>query len=100
MVLASTSPATLARDADGNVLGGVRTPAVDVPVASLSGIPPKGANATCALFGSTTRFSPARLAQLYGSSATYVARYQASLDKAIKGGYVLPADRAALLQSA
>ena len=37
--LSSTQPATLALDAHGNVIGGVRTPAVDVPVSTLSGAP-------------------------------------------------------------
>ena len=37
--LSSTEPPTLALDAHGNVIGGVRTPAVDVPVSTLSGAP-------------------------------------------------------------
>ena len=35
-------PPTLALDAHGNVIGGVRTPAVDVPVSTLSGAAPAG----------------------------------------------------------
>ena len=42
--LSGTKPAALALDAHGNVIGGVRTPAVDVPVSTLSGAPPAGAN--------------------------------------------------------
>ena len=40
--LSSTHPAALALDAHGNVIGGVRTPAVDVPVSTLSGAPAPG----------------------------------------------------------
>ena len=40
--LSSTHPAALALDAHGNVIGGVRTPAVDVPVSTLSGAPAAG----------------------------------------------------------
>ena len=97
---ASASPPTLALDAHGNVIGGVRTPAVDVPVSTLSGVPAPGANAICSLFGQTLAFSPSTLVSLYQSKSNYLARYTASLNKAIKGGYVLAADRGALLAQA
>ena len=38
-----------------------------------------------------------RLAQLYPSRAEYLERYRADADATIKAGFVLPADRAALL---
>jgi hypothetical protein len=98
--LSSTSPPTLALDAHGNVIGGVRTPWVDVPISTLSGAPPSGASALCALFGSTTPFTSTTLTGLYGSKATYLQRYQESLDEAIRGGYILAADRASLLAQA
>ena len=98
--LSSTHPATLALDAHGNVIGGVRTPAVDVPIATLSGSPPAGANAVCGLFGSTTAFSPAELASLYGTKSHYLSLYKASLNKAIASGFILSADRASLLAQA
>ena len=98
--LSSTHPATLALDAHGNVIGGVRTPAVDVPVSTLSGAPAPGANDICSLFGSTTAFTPAQLASLYGTKSHYLATYTKSLNKAIAGGYILSADRASLLAQA
>jgi len=98
--LSSNSPATLALDAHGNVIGGVRTPWVDVPISTLSGSSPAGASEVCALFGSTTPFSPATLTALYGNTTTYVQHYQQSLDAAIHGGYILDADRASLLAQA
>jgi len=66
-------------------------------VSTLSGAPPSGANAYCSLFGSTTPLSPQMLATIYHSKAEYLAKYTASLDMAIKDGYILPADRGALL---
>ena len=90
----------MALDAHGNVIGGVRTPAVDVPVSTLSGAPAAGANAICSLFGSTVAFTPAQLASLYGSQSNYVAQYTKSLNKAIAGGYILSADKASLLAQA
>jgi hypothetical protein len=98
--LSSTQPATLALDAHGNVIGGVRTPAVDVPVSTLSGAPAAGANAICSLFGSTVAFTPAQLTSLYGTPSNYVAHYTESLNKAIAGGYILSADKASLLAEA
>ena len=98
--LSSTHPATLALDAHGNVIGGVRTPAVDVPVSTLSGAPAPGASVICSLFGSTVAFSPSQLASLYGTKSSYIAEYTKSLDKAIAGGYILSADRASLLAQA
>lgn len=93
-------PARLALDGNGNALGGVRTPAVDVPVSTLSGTAPPGASLLCSLFGSTTAFDPGRLARLYGTEHEYRSRYARSLDEAIAGGYILPSDRAGLLQEA
>jgi hypothetical protein len=87
----------LALDGHGNVIGGVRTPAVDVPVSTLSGAAPPGASALCSLFGSTTPFDPTELASLYGNKASFLAAFKTSLDKAIKGGFILAADRPAVL---
>ena len=98
--LSSTHPAALALDAHGNVIGGVRTPAVDVPVSTLSGAPAAGSNAICGLFGSTVAFTPAQLASLYGTKSNYMAQYTKSLDKAIASGYILSADKASLLAQA
>jgi hypothetical protein len=98
--LSSTHPATLAFDAHGNVVGGVRTPAVDVPVSTLSGAPPQGSSELCGLFGSTVPFTPQTLVALYGTTAGYVNAYTTNLDRAIASGYILPADRASLLAAA
>ena len=98
--LSSSDPPTLALDSHGNVVGGVRTPAVDVPVATLTGSPAPGASAICGLFGQTIAFSPATLTSLYQSQSNYISEYTSSLDKAIKGGFVLAADRPALLAQA
>jgi hypothetical protein len=90
----------LALDGNGNVIGGVRTPAVTVPVSTLSGAAPPGATELCQLFGETTPFSPAKLSNLYESQAGYLAVYTTSLDRAIAEGFILSADRASLLAQA
>jgi Alpha/beta hydrolase domain len=99
-VLTPTHPVQLSLDAHGNVVGGVRTPAVDVPISTLSGAPPQGSSTLCGLFGSTVPFSPQTLVALYGSKAGYIAAYTTDLDRAIAGGYILAADRAELLSQA
>jgi Alpha/beta hydrolase domain len=98
--LSSSHPAALAFDSHGNVIGGVRTPAVDVPVSTLSGAPAPGANAICSLFGSTVAFTPAQLASLYGSKSNYIAQYTKSLEKSVAAGYILKEDEASLLAQA
>jgi len=98
--LSSTDPAALALDANGNVIGGVRTPAVDVPVSTLSGAAPAGANLLCSLFGSTTAFDEAKLVDLYHTKGGYLADYRTSLDQAINRGFILKADRSGLLAQA
>jgi hypothetical protein len=88
---------TLQRSSDGIALGGIRTPPVDVPVATLSGAPGPNPSTICLLVGSTKPFSTAQLQELYPSRASYVQQFDASADTAIKAGFVTPQDRAALL---
>jgi hypothetical protein len=95
-----TTDAALVLDEHGNALGGVRTPAVDVPTSILSGSAPEGASEICSLFGETTIFTPMTLARIYGSKAGYLTRFSSSLDAAIDGGYILAADRSSLLARA
>jgi hypothetical protein len=88
------------RDDHGIALGGIRTPDVDVPVATLSGAAPPGADPVRALLGSTTPFDEQTLRSLYPSKEVFVERFTASLDDAIARGYVRASDRAAYLARA
>ncbi len=98
--LASTQPVRLALDANGNALGGARSPSVDVPVSTLSGVAPPGTSAICSLFGSSVHYTPARLTQHYGSRTNYLFRFRASLARAVAGGYIPAADQGALIAQA
>ena len=98
--LTSDTPARSRRDEDGIALGGIRTPPVDVPVDVLSGEPGPSASILCLLLGSTTPLPDARVAALYPDRATYEARYREATDRVIAEGFVLEADRAALLDFA
>jgi hypothetical protein len=96
--VASTSPTVLVRDANGNAVGGIRTPHVDTPVATLTGI--NTGPSFCRLFGSTTPLTPTQLSALYSSHADFVAKWSASLSSAVAAGFILPADQPALLAAA
>lgn len=98
--LSSTDPPALALDDHGNVIGGVRTPAVDVPVSTLTGSAPAGTSEICSLFGSTTPFGAAELASIYGSQANYLSKFTTDLDRAIAARYLLPSERSELLAQA
>lgn len=86
-------PATLKRDKFGNALGGIRTPYVDAPIATLSGYG-QDANSTrlCSLFGSTVLFDRDMLAKLYPDHATYVTAVAESVDRAVANGFLLQPD--------
>ena len=85
------------KDAHGNVLGGIRTPWVDVPTAVLSGLGQNG-DSFAFLFGRTDPFDEAMLAELYpGGKPEYLERFEASLDATIEDGFVRAEDRAEIL---
>jgi len=86
----------IVRDADGNALGGIRLAPTRVPVAALSG-DPLGDSVICQLFGSTTVFDSAELAERYGDEATYRAEYEAALDEDVSAGFILAEDVEAAL---
>jgi hypothetical protein len=98
--LSDGPPPEVRRDSDGIALGGLRTPPVDVPVDVLSGVPGGNPDIICILLGSTVPLPDARLAELYPRRADYVQEYEAATDRAIDSGYVLEADREALLEFA
>jgi hypothetical protein len=88
-------------DANGNVLGGVRSPQVDAPVATLSGgIDSEFPPTICAFFGSTIPFSPSQLAKLYPTHAQFVSDWDRAVLKDLQGGYLLLPDATALDNSA
>ena len=90
---------SVVRDEHGNARGGIRTPLVDVPVATLSG-DPVGDDIMFQLFGSTTTFEAARLRELYGDRDSYLAAFDQALDRTVAAGWVLQEDRAEMAAEA
>jgi hypothetical protein len=81
------------RDEQGNVIGGVRTPWVDVAVATLSGIGERG-GVFSQLFGTTELFPPAVIGQRFpGGLPDYLAAFERALDASIDTGFLLTEDR-------
>jgi hypothetical protein len=88
------------RDERGIALGGIRTPDVDVPVATLSGAAAPDASPMARLLGTTTAFEEATLRSLYSTKRAYLTRFEAALDETIRAGFVRPCDRARYLAQA
>jgi hypothetical protein len=90
-------PVSFVTDAFGNVVGGVRTPQLDAPIATLSGVGNSGGlDGFCALFGRTIPFSAEELAMLYPTHAQFVADWDLVTLFDVLDGYILPLDGAEL----
>jgi hypothetical protein len=83
-------PVAIRRDAHGNALGGVRTPQVDAPIAAFTG--EQEGSLLCSLFGTTTPFDAAKLAELYPSHRRFVSAWRRSLRRSVRAGWVLEPD--------
>jgi hypothetical protein len=88
------APPQLVLNANGDAVGGIRTPWEDVPTARLSGLG-NSPGAIGALFGVTEPFDQAKLDKLYpGGRAEYLKKFDKALESAIKSGFILRADGA------
>lgn len=100
-VLMTDARGALAKDEHGNARGGIRSPDVDVPIATLSGeAAGTGGDLFCFLFGSTTPFTPEKLMSLYPTHEDYVEKVRASAQKAREGGFLLPPEEQAMVDEA
>ncbi|RZI82838.1 MAG: hypothetical protein EOP38_14710 [Rubrivivax sp.] len=86
------------KDANGNALGGLRLPEIDVPIAKYG-----HANFTtgslafldlfaCVAGGNTNYFKADKLKALYPTHADYVGKYKAAADAALAKGYIRPVE--------
>jgi hypothetical protein len=83
----------LAKDADGNTLGGIRLPPIDVPVARYE-------STACQLGGLTIPFTDVQLLARYGTHAAYYEQMARRTDAAVSGGWMLPEDAVDLMARA
>src|SRR5262245_53318819 len=90
---AVTSPAiAIVRNQHGNALGGVRTPQVDVPIATLSGEGQAGGPFACGLDGTTVPFSAQTLRALYPTHAAFATAFRAATTAAERAGFLVRRD--------
>jgi hypothetical protein len=104
-VLATDESGKSLRDEYGNALGGIRSPDVDVPIATLSGDTGGGGfdlsgitdllsggnviSMFCFIFGSTTPFTSEQLIELYPTHEDYVQKVKDSANAALAAGFLL-----------
>lgn len=81
------------KDAFGNALGGIRYPAADCPTAVYQSYSDREDGGVQMMFGQCAPFSPEMLVNLYGDLDNYRRLCEASTDRAVAGGFILPEDR-------
>jgi hypothetical protein len=94
-------------DEHGNLRGGLRSPLLEVPIATYfaGGVPdqadPCGAvGGRTPLTGTTRIFDAGKLAALYGSGEGYLQAFTAAVDDALAAGHLLPESAEWLLERA
>ena len=80
---------SIARDGNGNALGGLRLPAIEVPTASYHG---EQSNECAFTLGRTDPFDAAKLRALYPTRARYVSLVDTAASRAERHGFLLDAD--------
>ncbi|MFT4614537.1 MAG: hypothetical protein ACI9NT_001682 [Bacteroidia bacterium] len=109
------NPPAIVRDEFGNAKGGVRTPYVDTPIATLEGEGQPQPDLSeigetcelnidvidfCFLAGTTRLFDVSTLGSLYADNDAYIEALNASTDVAVGKGFLLPEDAALIKANA
>jgi hypothetical protein len=92
----TVTPLQYVLDANGNVRGGIRTPAVDAPVATLSGLGQTGTT-FCAAFGTTVPLTEEELAALYRNHGGFARAWSRATLSALGAGFLRPEDAVNIL---
>lgn len=87
------------RDADGNVVGGVRLPDIAVPL-GVHGLQNTPRSFTCSLVGAYHPFSAEKLNELYKNQDDYLNRVRIAARQAEAEGFLLPGDAAVIINAA
>jgi hypothetical protein len=101
----ASSPVVFAVDDAGNARGGVRSPHVDAPIATLGGSNNTGDGVSgfgrfCFLFGTTVPFTDEQLTERYPTRRAFVAAWNRAVDESLEAGALLAADGRALKRAA
>jgi quercetin dioxygenase-like cupin family protein len=89
---------TLKRNADGELLGGIRLPQLAVPTGQNSGF--NSGPGTCMLAGFHHDYSSTKLKARYHDHAGYVREVDKATQEVLKAGFILPNDAEQIRQSA
>jgi hypothetical protein len=76
-------------DSQGNIIGGVRTPAVDVPVATQTGVS-TNTPTFCVAAGTSTPLTAATLKRLYPTHQEFAIRWSIDALRLVHEGYLTP----------
>lgn len=97
-----TDPAaTTLTDSFGNALGGLRTPYLDVPIATYLPTTEGPITTSCSIFwGHQEAFSQARLIELYGTKGNYVRQVRRSAQQLVRDGWLTRADAREIVRQA
>jgi hypothetical protein len=99
LIAIAGDPPAIVRDTDGIARGGIRLPAVEVPVAHNSA-QQRSPDIFSRLVGRSEPFTVDDVRARYGSRDGYLERYRAALDAAMAASVVLPRDVEGLLDEA
>lgn len=80
----------IAVDEFGNGVGGIRSPYVDAPLATFSGI--GEGHIMCMIFGKMETFDTQQLSEIYASRQEYLDRVRVSMDDSLEKAFLRPAD--------
>jgi hypothetical protein len=84
--------AEIALDANGNAIGGVRPPQIDVPLGTY--LPNNSGPGFCFLFGGFDPFDDSTLSSLYRNHGRYVSQMARAIKQSEKEGFLLREDAA------
>lgn len=96
LTTSASGAVALARDADGNVLGGVRPPELQAPTGRY--LESNTGPGFCGLYGGYSPFTAERIAALYPTNRAYERAFTRGVLEALRHRYLLPVDAAALLR--
>ncbi len=106
----ATEGRKILKDEYGNALGGIRTPHVDVPIATYTPGPAqkdetdtsdrKLMDMACNIFGGTKWFSAEQLSELYPTHEDYVEKYTKSAEATVAAGFMLEEEAADIIAEA
>jgi hypothetical protein len=100
ITLDASSPTGVARDAEGNALGGIRLSQHAIPTAVNTGVNTPGAPSVCRFFGSYQPFDQATLDTLYRNHGAYVSDVSHVALYNLLRGFLVVKDAAATVQEA